>query len=64
MLSWGWRIPFLVGAPFGLIALYMRLRIEESPAYDQIRESQRASSVGGWQQFKQTVVGQWQPLLV
>lgn len=65
MLSWGWRIPFLLGAPLGLIALYMRLRLEESPAYEQAAEATTTSDEqGGWQQFKHTVVRQWRPLLI
>lgn len=35
----GWRIPLLLGAPFGVFALYLRLRIEESPAYAQVSSS-------------------------
>src|SRR6202020_90859 len=31
MLAWGWRIPLLLGAPFGVFALYFRLRIQEWP---------------------------------
>lgn len=64
MVTWGWRIPFLLSAPFGLIALYMRLRVEESPAYEEMRESRHKPSGGGWQQFKRTVAQQWRPLLV
>lgn len=33
MQAWGWRLPFLVAAPLGLIGLYMRLRLDESPAF-------------------------------
>ncbi|WP_437883962.1 MFS transporter [Pseudomonas sp. LRF_L74] len=33
MQAWGWRVPFLVAAPLGLIGLYMRLRLDESPAF-------------------------------
>lgn len=33
LMSWGWRIPFLVGGPLGLIGLYLRYRLEETPAY-------------------------------
>ncbi|WBB61666.1 MFS transporter [Streptomyces sp. WMMC500] len=33
MASWGWRIPFLVGGPLGAIGLYLRLRLEETPAF-------------------------------
>lgn len=35
MLSWGWRLPFLVAGPLGIIGLYMRLKLEESPAFQQ-----------------------------
>ncbi|KMS65993.1 MFS transporter [Prauserella rugosa] len=35
LLSWGWRIPFLVAGPLGLIGLYVRTRLEESPAFEQ-----------------------------
>ena len=37
MLAWGWRIPFLLAAPFGLVAVYLRSRIDESPDYEEIR---------------------------
>lgn len=33
MLDWGWRIPFLVAGPLGLLGLYMRMRLEETPAF-------------------------------
>ena len=42
MQSWGWRIPFLVAAPLGLIGLYMRLRLEESPSFLAIAAQPRA----------------------
>ncbi|MER6347323.1 glycine betaine/L-proline transporter ProP [Streptomyces sp. NPDC001595] len=36
MLDWGWRVPFLVAAPLGLIGLYLRLRLEETPAFQKL----------------------------
>ncbi|MEU3979187.1 glycine betaine/L-proline transporter ProP [Streptomyces sp. NPDC026672] len=36
MLHWGWRIPFLVAAPLGLIGLYLRLRLDETPAFQKL----------------------------
>lgn len=36
LMSWGWRIPFLVGAPLAVVGLYMRLRLEETPAYTKL----------------------------
>lgn len=33
MNRWGWRVPFLVAAPLGCVGLYLRLRMEETPAF-------------------------------
>lgn len=41
MSDWGWRIPFLVAAPLGLVGIYLRLRMEETPAF---RAAQKESS--------------------
>jgi metabolite-proton symporter len=32
-LQWGWRVPFLASAVLVLVGLYVRLRIEETPAF-------------------------------
>ncbi|MFZ3474794.1 MFS transporter [Streptomyces sp. 4.24] len=32
--AWGWRIPFLLTLPLGLAALWLRLRLEETPAFE------------------------------
>jgi MHS family proline/betaine transporter-like MFS transporter len=37
MQSWGWRLPFLLAAPLGLAGLYLRLRLEETPVYQELR---------------------------
>lgn len=65
MLHWGWRVPFLLGVPLAVVTLYMRLRIDESPAFEQASESDEAAArETGWQQFRQTVVGQRRGLLI
>ncbi|WP_158888198.1 glycine betaine/L-proline transporter ProP [Amycolatopsis anabasis] len=38
LLDWGWRVPFLVAGPLGLIGLYLRLRLEETPAFQKAEE--------------------------
>lgn len=58
MLAWGWRIPLLLGAPIGVLALWMRLRIDESPAYQQ------EDTASGAPPFRETVVEQWRPILI
>ncbi|BBF99627.1 MULTISPECIES: MFS transporter [Pseudonocardia] len=37
MQAWGWRLPFLLAAPLGLVGLYLRLRIDETPVYRELR---------------------------
>jgi MFS transporter, MHS family, proline/betaine transporter len=33
MESWGWRIPFFLAAPMGIIGRYIRTRLEDTPAF-------------------------------
>ncbi|WP_329460245.1 glycine betaine/L-proline transporter ProP [Streptomyces sp. NBC_01497] len=42
MVDWGWRVPFFVAGPLGLVGLYMRLRLEETPAF--LREQEAAAA--------------------
>ncbi|MYZ38725.1 MULTISPECIES: MFS transporter [unclassified Streptomyces] len=36
MEAWGWRVPFLIAGPLGLIGLYLRLRLDETPAFQRL----------------------------
>ncbi len=36
--AWGWRIPFLLAGPLGLIAHYIRTRLEDSPTYQAMQD--------------------------
>ncbi|MCX0499796.1 glycine betaine/L-proline transporter ProP [Erwinia billingiae] len=42
LLDWGWRIPFFIAAPLGLFGLYIRLKLEETPAFQKHMEKQEA----------------------
>ncbi|PZU11243.1 MAG: MFS transporter [Sphingobium sp.] len=33
MHDWGWRVPFLVAAPMGLVGMYLRSRMEDTPVF-------------------------------
>ncbi len=39
MVAWGWRIPFIIAAPLGLIGFYLRNHLEETPAFEAMNES-------------------------
>ncbi|MEU0226940.1 MFS transporter [Streptomyces sp. NPDC006284] len=66
MLDWGWRVPFLIAGPLGLIGLYMRLRLEESPAFqqqlDEHEKSLAQESAGS--EFRIIIRDHWRPLLI
>lgn len=38
--TWGWRVPFLVSFVLIGVALYVRLRVEESPVFKQMQATQ------------------------
>ncbi|HET7315164.1 MFS transporter [Salinisphaera sp.] len=64
MSAWGWRIPFLLAAPLGLIGLFVRLKLEETPAYEKQTDDERMDHRSRFEQLKDTVAAQWRPLLV
>lgn len=35
--DWGWRVPFLLGAPLAFVGLYIRTKVDESPAFVEMR---------------------------
>ncbi|WP_166872275.1 MFS transporter [Salinibacterium sp. ZJ450] len=43
MQAWGWRIPFLIAGPLGLISLYIRLKLEDSPEFRALQETGQTS---------------------
>ncbi|MBW4024717.1 MAG: MFS transporter, partial [Proteobacteria bacterium] len=45
LASWGWRVPFLIGAVISLWGLYMRLGIAETPVFSAHETEQRRVSL-------------------
>jgi MFS family permease len=41
LLSWGWRIPFLLSVFLVGVGLFIRLRIHETPAFRHLKETQQ-----------------------
>ncbi|MDI9900340.1 MFS transporter [Rhodococcus sp. IEGM 1409] len=66
LLQWGWRIPFLIAGPLGLIGLYLRLRLEETPAFQMMEQAEERSladeSTG--KKLRETLVDNWRPLVL
>jgi MHS family proline/betaine transporter-like MFS transporter len=43
METWGWRVPFLLGAVLGPVGIYLRRNIDETPAYRRVAAMPAAS---------------------
>jgi MFS transporter, MHS family, proline/betaine transporter len=59
LISWGWRIPFLLAGPLGLVGLYIRLRLEDTPEFKALQETGEVSR----SPFKETLVENWKQIL-
>jgi MFS transporter, MHS family, proline/betaine transporter len=59
MDGWGWRIPFLVALPLGLVGLYLRTRLEDTPAF---RDMATAGKVAK-SPLRDTIVHNWRMIL-
>ncbi|HEY9290426.1 MAG TPA: MFS transporter [Microlunatus sp.] len=63
MQSWGWRIPFFVALPLGLIGLYLRSKLEDTPVFRDAeakgQTEKRATSA-----LKDLITEYWRPILV
>ncbi|WP_396644065.1 MFS transporter [Microbacterium sp.] len=46
MVEYGWRIPFLLAIPLGIVAIYFRLRIPETPSFEQTHAVEAAQEIG------------------
>jgi MHS family proline/betaine transporter-like MFS transporter len=63
METWGWRIPFLIAGPMGLIGLYLRTKLEETPVFRELDE-EGAVEEGAATEFKDLVTEYWRPMLL
>lgn len=58
--SWGWRIPFVIGALFAVVAVWLRRGLDETPAFKNVDVRARRSNVRALLQHPRavaTVVG-------
>ncbi len=59
MQSWGWRIPFLIAGPLGLVGLYIRLRLADTPAFEALAETDEIAR----SPLREAVQTAWRPIL-
>lgn len=61
MHEWGWRIPFLIAGPIGLIGMYVRSKMEDTPIFrEEMASAERRKPPG----IAAMLRDHWRPLLV
>lgn len=55
MLAWGWRIPFLIAGPLGLIAHWIRTKLEDAPVYKEAATRDRSDKPAAKQPLMQVL---------
>jgi len=61
MHEWGWRIPFLIAAPMGLIGMYLRSRMEDTPIF---REEGKSGKRAEAPRLSLLLRRHWRPMMV
>lgn len=52
MHGWGWRLPFLLAAPMGLIGRYIRYRLEDTPAFRALEKDDEVAGTPILEMFR------------
>ncbi|MHA6804077.1 MFS transporter [Salinifilum ghardaiensis] len=60
MASWGWRLPFLLALPLGLIGLYLRTKLEDTPEFHKLLERDGNPQKAP---LRETLVQHWRMIL-
>ncbi|WP_110875841.1 MFS transporter [Franconibacter helveticus] len=59
MNAWGWRIPFLIAGPLGIVGLYLRTRLEDSPEFTAAARAGKTTQAP----LRTAVTSAWRALL-
>lgn len=63
METWGWRVLFAIGLPLGLVGLYIRRKLDESPEFTAI-EQMRAAHHTAPPSIVEVIRSQWKNILI
>ncbi|GAA5064742.1 glycine betaine/L-proline transporter ProP [Nocardia callitridis] len=68
--DWAWRLPFLIAGPIGAIGLYIRLKLEDTPAYQEQLDShdremaEQGTGNNRWQEVKMIFTQHWRSVTI
>jgi MHS family proline/betaine transporter-like MFS transporter len=59
MNSYGWRIPFFIAGALGVVGLYIRLRLRDTPEFEALQDSGEVAE----SPLKEAIQTAWRPIL-
>lgn len=59
MDAYGWRIPFLIAGVLGVVGLYIRLRLRDTPEFENLRAQGEVAA----SPLREAVATSWRPIL-
>lgn len=59
MDSFGWRIPFLIAGVLGVVGLYIRLQLRDTPEFEELREKGEVAT----SPLREALRTSWRPIL-
>jgi MHS family proline/betaine transporter-like MFS transporter len=59
MNAYGWRIPFLIAGILGVVGLYIRLRLRDTPEFERLQESGEVAE----SPLREAIRTAWRPIL-
>ncbi|MBE3010988.1 MHS family MFS transporter [Microbispora sp. NEAU-D428] len=63
--DWAWRVPFLVSAVLVLVGMFIRLRVEESPVFEQVRQRRESAPAAAAElPIRAVLRSSWRPVLL
>src|SRR5690606_34395618 len=65
MSDWGWRVPFLLAAPMGLIGFYLRSKLDDTPVFEEMNaDGPVPAAAVESPSLPQLFCTHWKPMLV
>lgn len=63
MYDWGWRIPFMVAGPMGLVGMYLRSKMEDTPVFLEAEQAAQGAKTAS-PTLGALIAAHWRTLLV
>ncbi|MCO7514500.1 MFS transporter [Pseudomonas guariconensis] len=62
--SWGWRLPFLLAAPFGLVGRYIRMSLQDTPKFLEMEQRLESKACATPSPIRELLTQHWRAVLI